>query len=88
MYVWFDALTNYFRCLGGRRVRRAGWGFPEILERRGNGASRRKRPSAFSIAYVAGDALSAQIKNTDKVFYHGFIRFRRTANEQESRECD
>ncbi len=71
MYVWFDALTNYVSTLG----------WPEDAE--GNFA---KYWSNGVVVQVAGKdqvrfqslmwqamLMSAQIKNTDTVFYHGFI---------------
>ncbi len=70
MYVWFDALSNYISTLG----------FPddnETFDKFWNGAytiqlAGKDQVKFQSIIWQAM-LLSADIKNTDTVFYHGFI---------------
>tara|TARA_B100000508_G_scaffold60333_2_gene47525 strand:+ start:70843 stop:72261 length:1419 start_codon:yes stop_codon:yes gene_type:complete len=68
MYVWFDALTNYISTLGWP----AGdftkyWEEGETLQVAGKDQVR------FQSLIWQAMLLSADIKNTDQVFYHGFI---------------
>ncbi len=71
MYVWFDALPSYISVLG----------FPEDVAGNfntfwGNGATLQmagKDQVRFQSIMWQAMLMSAQIKNTDAVFYHGFI---------------
>ncbi len=69
MYVWFDALTNYLSTLGWPE---AGdfdrfWQDGDVLQMAGKDQVR------FQSIMWQAMLMSAQVKNTDKVFYHGFI---------------
>jgi methionyl-tRNA synthetase len=70
MYVWFDALTNYISTLGwpetGGNFEKF-WQDGETLQMAGKDQVR------FQSIMWQGMLLSAGVKNTDKVFYHGFI---------------
>ncbi len=70
MYVWFDALTNYISTLG--RPDEGGdfekfWKEGETLQMAGKDQVR------FQSIMWQAMLMSADIKNTDRVFYHGFI---------------
>jgi len=69
MYVWFDALTNYISTLGwpnGENFKKY-WEEGETLQMAGKDQVR------FQSLIFQAMLLSADIKNTDQVFYHGFI---------------
>lgn len=70
MYVWFDALTNYISTLGwpneGGKFKKF-WQDGHVLQMAGKDQVR------FQSIMWQGILLSAGIKNTDQVFYHGFI---------------
>lgn len=69
MYVWFDALTNYISTLGwpdGENFKKY-WEEGEVLQVAGKDQVR------FQSLIWQAMLLSADIKNTDTVFYHGFI---------------
>lgn len=71
MYVWFDALTNYISTLGWPEDKegnfKAFWEEGEVLQMAGKDQVR------FQSIMWQGMLMSAGIKNTDTVFYHGFI---------------
>ena len=78
MYVWFDALTNYISTLGWPSFAKASEGKPgdlfdtfwtngEVLQLAGKDQVR------FQSIMWQGMLMSAGIKATDKVIYHGFI---------------
>jgi methionyl-tRNA synthetase len=69
MYVWFDALTNYISTLGwpeGGEFKKY-WEDGEVLQMAGKDQVR------FQSIMWQAMLMSADIKNTDKVVYHGFI---------------
>lgn len=70
MYVWFDALTNYISTLGwpdeGGDFEKF-WTNGETLQMAGKDQVR------FQSIMWQAMLMSADIKNTDRVFYHGFI---------------
>ncbi len=70
MYVWFDALTNYVSTLGWPKEKgdfKKFWQEGHVLQMAGKDQIR------FQSIMWQGILLSAGIKNTDQVFYHGFI---------------
>ncbi len=70
MYVWFDALTNYISTLGWPEEQGAFntfWNEGTTLQVAGKDQVR------FQSVMWQAMLLSADIKNTDQVFYHGFI---------------
>jgi methionyl-tRNA synthetase len=70
MYVWFDALTNYISTLGwpheGGDFKKF-WTDGEVMQIAGKDQVR------FQSIMWQAMLMSAGIKNTDKVLYHGFI---------------
>ncbi len=69
MYVWFDALTNYISTLGwpdGENFKKF-WEGGEVVQLAGKDQVR------FQSIMWQAMLMSAEIKNTDKVVYHGFI---------------
>lgn len=70
MYVWFDALTNYISTLGwpneGGDFEKF-WKNGRVLQMAGKDQVR------FQSILWQAMLMSANIKNTDQVFYHGFI---------------
>ncbi|HEX8994323.1 MAG TPA: methionine--tRNA ligase [Candidatus Paceibacterota bacterium] len=71
MYVWFDALTNYISTLGWPADTEGNfkkfWEDGEVMQVAGKDQVR------FQSIMWQAMLMSAQIKNTDHVFYHGFI---------------
>ncbi|MFI5260563.1 MAG: methionine--tRNA ligase [Candidatus Paceibacteria bacterium] len=71
MYVWFDALTNYISTLGWPADAEGNfkkfWEAGQTLQVAGKDQIR------FQSLMWQAMLLSADIKNTDQVFYHGFI---------------
>jgi methionyl-tRNA synthetase len=71
MYVWFDALTNYISTLGWPDDPNGNfkkfWEDGETLQMAGKDQVR------FQSVMWQGMLLSAGIKHTDRVLYHGFI---------------
>jgi len=71
MYVWFDALTNYLSTLGWPSDTEGNftkfWVEGETLQVAGKDQVR------FQSLMWQAMLMSADIKNTDAVFYHGFI---------------
>ncbi|MDB5237939.1 MAG: methionyl-tRNA synthetase, methionyl-tRNA synthetase [Candidatus Kaiserbacteria bacterium] len=70
MYVWFDALTNYISTLGWPGTEgnfKTFWTEGETLQLAGKDQVR------FQSIMWQGMLMSAGIKATDKVIYHGFI---------------
>jgi methionyl-tRNA synthetase len=70
MYVWFDALTNYISTLGwpnGGGNFEKFWEGGETLQMAGKDQVR------FQSIMWQGMLISAGVKNTDRVFYHGFV---------------
>ncbi len=70
MYVWFDALTNYISTLGWPREDgdfKKFWVEGETIQLAGKDQVR------FQSIIWQAMLMSAEIKNTDIVFYHGFI---------------
>lgn len=71
MYVWFDALTNYISTLGWPHdvegTFKKFWNEGEVMQMAGKDQVR------FQSIMWQAMLMSAGIKNTDRVFYHGFI---------------
>lgn len=71
MYVWFDALTNYISTLGwpedGEGNFKTYWQEGKVVQMAGKDQVR------FQSLMWQAMLMSAQIKNTDQIFYHGFI---------------
>ena len=71
MYVWFDALTNYISTLGWPSDKEGKfkkfWQEGEVVQVAGKDQVR------FQSIMWQAMLMSASIKNTDKVVYHGFI---------------
>lgn len=71
MYVWFDALTNYISTLGWPADEKGDfkkfWEEGETLQVAGKDQVR------FQSLIWQAVLMSADIKNTDHIFYHGFI---------------
>ncbi len=71
MYVWFDALTNYISTLGWPNDEKGNfkkfWEEGEVLQVAGKDQVR------FQSLMWQAMLMSAKIKNTDTIFYHGFI---------------
>jgi methionyl-tRNA synthetase len=69
MYVWFDALTNYISTLGwpGGENFKKFWDGGQVVQMAGKDQVR------FQSVMWQAMLMSANIKNTDKVVYHGFI---------------
>ncbi|MCX6790331.1 MAG: methionine--tRNA ligase [Candidatus Kaiserbacteria bacterium] len=71
MYVWFDALTNYISTLGWPGDAKGNfkkfWEEGSVLQLAGKDQVR------FQSLMWQAMLFSADIKNTDTVFYHGFI---------------
>lgn len=71
MYVWFDALTNYISTLGWPSDTEGSfakfWEGGEVVQTAGKDQVR------FQSIMWQAMLMSAKIKNTDKVVYHGFI---------------
>jgi len=71
MYVWFDALTNYISTLGWPNDAEGNfkkfWQDGEVMQMAGKDQVR------FQSIMWQAMLMSAGIKNTDCVFYHGFI---------------
>jgi methionyl-tRNA synthetase len=71
MYVWFDALTNYISTLGWPEDARGDfktfWEEGEVMQVAGKDQVR------FQSIMWQAMLLSAGIKNTDRIVYHGFI---------------
>lgn len=69
MYVWFDALTNYISALGWPHEGefKKYWIEGQTLQLAGKDQMR------FQSLIWQAMLMSAGIKNTDQVFYHGFI---------------
>jgi methionyl-tRNA synthetase len=71
MYVWFDALTDYISTLGwpedaGGEFKKF-WAGGHVLQMAGKDQVR------FQSIMWQAMLISAGVKNTDQVFYHGFI---------------
>lgn len=71
MYVWFDALTNYISTLGWPED--ASGNFKKFWEEGTTLQVAGKDQVRFQSLIWQAMLLSADIKNTDTVFYHGFI---------------
>ncbi|HUY05295.1 MAG TPA: methionine--tRNA ligase [Candidatus Paceibacterota bacterium] len=71
MYVWFDALTNYISTLGWPED--AEGHFKKFWEEGTTLQVAGKDQVRFQSLIWQAMLLSADIKNTDTVFYHGFI---------------
>lgn len=71
MYVWFDALTDYISTLGWPEDTEGNfakfWESGETLQMAGKDQVR------FQSLMWQAMLMSAKIKNTDSIFYHGFI---------------
>ena len=71
MYVWFDALTNYISTLGWPEDREGNfkkfWAEGEVMQMAGKDQVR------FQSIMWQAMLMSAEVKNTDRVVYHGFI---------------
>ncbi|MHB1086352.1 MAG: methionine--tRNA ligase [Minisyncoccota bacterium] len=71
MYVWFDALTNYISTLGWPEDTEGNfkkyWDGGEVMQMAGKDQVR------FQSIMWQAMLMSADIKNTDRVVYHGFI---------------
>jgi methionyl-tRNA synthetase len=69
MYVWFDALTSYISTLGwpnGEDFKKF-WNQGETLQLAG------KDQVKFQSVIWQAMLMSADVKNTDTIFYHGFV---------------
>lgn len=69
MYVWFDALTNYISTLGwpdGEDFKKY-WESGEVVQMAGKDQVR------FQSIMWQAMLMSAGIKNSDKIVYHGFV---------------
>lgn len=77
MYVWFDALTNYISTLGWPHSAEAPRGTPDLFEKfwvHGKTLQMAGKDQVrFQSLMWQAMLMSANIKNTDRVFYHGFI---------------
>lgn len=71
MYVWFDALTDYISTLGWPEDREGS--FKKFWEEGTTLQVAGKDQVRFQSLIWQAMLLSADIKNTDTVFYHGFI---------------
>ncbi|MEJ0053630.1 MAG: methionine--tRNA ligase [bacterium] len=71
MYVWFDALTNYISALGWPGD--ADGNFKKFWEEGQTLQTAGKDQVRFQSLMWQAMLFSAGIKNTDQVFYHGFI---------------
>lgn len=71
MYVWFDALTNYISTLGWPED--AEGNFKNFWEEGHTLQMAGKDQVRFQSLMWQAMLMSADIKNTDQVFYHGFI---------------
>ncbi len=70
MYVWFDALTNYISTMGWPDTEgdfKKYWQEGEVVQVAGKDQVR------FQSVMWQAMLMSGQVKNTDKVVYHGFI---------------
>lgn len=71
MYVWFDALTNYISTLGWPEDTEGKfkkfWEKGTVLQMAGKDQVR------FQSLMWQAMLMSADIKNTDQIFYHGFV---------------
>lgn len=70
MYVWFDALTNYISTLGWPNEEgdfRKFWKEGFVLQMAGKDQIR------FQSLMWQAMLMSANVKNSDRIFYHGFI---------------
>jgi methionyl-tRNA synthetase len=71
MYVWFDALTNYVSTLGWpedeKGLFKKFWEEGHVLQMAGKDQVR------FQSLMWQAMLVSAGVKNTDQIFYHGFI---------------
>ncbi len=71
MYVWFDALTNYISTLGWPEDKEGNfgkyWTNGDVVQLAGKDQVR------FQSIMWQAMLMSAGVKNTDKVVYHGFI---------------
>lgn len=70
MYVWFDALTNYISTLGWPTE---GGSFETFWQKGHTLQTAGKDQVRFQSLMWQAMLMSAGIKNTDQVFYHGFI---------------
>jgi len=77
MYVWFDALTNYISTLGWPSSAKATEGNPDLFKKFWQeGVTLQvagKDQVRFQSLMWQAMLMSAGIKNTDQIFYHGFI---------------
>lgn len=71
MYVWFDALTDYISTLGWPED--AEGNFAKFWEQGSTLQMAGKDQVRFQSVMWQAMLMSADIKNTDQVFYHGFI---------------
>lgn len=71
MYVWFDALTNYISTLGWPEDKDGN--FKKFWEEGHTLQIAGKDQIRFQSLMWQAMLMSADIKNTDQVFYHGFI---------------
>ena len=71
MYVWFDALTNYISTLGWPEDKEGK--FKNFWEKGVTVQTAGKDQIRFQSLMWQAMLMSAKVKNTDKVVYHGFI---------------
>ncbi len=71
MYVWFDALTNYISTLGWPNDKDGN--FKKFWEEGTTLQVAGKDQLRFQSLMWQAMLMSADIKNTDRIFYHGFI---------------
>lgn len=77
MYVWFDALTSYLSTLGWPSSAKATEDTPDLFQKfwvEGKTLQMAGKDQVrFQSLMWQAMLMSAQVKNTDQVFYHGFI---------------
>jgi methionyl-tRNA synthetase len=77
MYVWFDALTSYISALGWPSSANATEGEPDLFKKFWEEGTTfqvaGKDQVRFQSLMWQAMLMSAGIKNTDTIFYHGFI---------------
>ena len=77
MYVWFDALTNYISTLGWPCFAKATQGKPDLFERFWTHGETVQLAGKDQVRFQSimwqAMLMSANLKPSDKVVYHGFI---------------
>ncbi len=77
MYVWFDALTSYISTLGWPDSVEATRGTPDLFQKFWEEGTVLQMAGKDQVRFQSlmwqAMLMSSQVKNTDQVFYHGFI---------------